>query len=195
MNVRPEADRQFPAWVQYIIHLRYNNQMIRLTIYSLVFAVICTISTSQLHAQQADRFVRIAELGELVDSINVWGDVNSAGRYLVPEGTKLPELISFSLGYNTLRGREAELDWSQVNLEIKVSRLNAEQRLMEVAYFRYQYHDPEPVEMFEFDLQNNDIVTLQVKRRPSFRDYVQVIGPAIGAFATSLLLIERLRGD
>lgn len=178
-------------------HLRHTNHMIRLTIYTLLFAVIYTVTPALLHAQQqqADRFVRIAELGELVDSINVWGDVNSAGRYLVPEGTSLPELISFSLGYNTLRGREAELDWSKVNLEIKISRLNTEERLMEVAYFRYQYHDPEPIEMFEFDLQNNDIVTLQLRRKPSFRDYLQLITPAIGALATSILLLERLTGD
>jgi len=169
--------------------------------------IICVLSTcifilfinsNELYAQAGqggDRFIRIAELGELVDSVNVWGDVNSAGRYLVPEGTDVTQLVSYALGYNTLRGREAELDWSAVSLEIKISRLNRNDQLVEIAYFRYRYHDPEPIEMFDFILENNDIVTLQLRRKPSLRDYVQVIGSTIGALATSLLLIERLRGD
>jgi hypothetical protein len=162
----------------------------------LLFASLSSIEV--LYAQQGqggDRFIRIAELGELVDSVNVWGDVNSSGRYLVPEGTNVTEIISYGLGYNTLRGREAELDWSAVHLEIKVSRLDENERAMEVAYFRYRYHDPEPVEMYDFILENNDIVTIQLRRKPSLRDYVQVISSTIGALATSILLIERLRGD
>jgi hypothetical protein len=49
--------------------------------------------------------------------------------------------------------------------------------------------------MFEFELQNNDIVTLQVRRRPSLTDYVGVIAPVISVLATSFLLIDRLIGD
>ncbi len=167
-------------------------------LYSLlsIIVVFSIVKTPDLLAQQGgDRYIRVAELGQLVDSVNVWGDINTAGRYLIPEGTNITEMISFGGGYNTLRGREAELDWSQVHLEIKVSRLNEDREAMEVAYFRYRYHDPEPVEMFDFVLQNNDIVTVQLRRKPSLRDYVQVIGTTLGAIATSLLLYERLRND
>lgn len=168
--------------------------MSRLFSVAILFIVLSFSGNSNLFAQElGDRFVRVAQLGQLVDSVNVWGDVNSAGRYLIPEGTNIPELISYSQGYNTLRGREAELDWSQVHLEIKVSRLNREEQSMEVVYFRYRYHDAEPVEMYDFILQNNDTVTLQLRRKPSLRDYVQVISTTFGALATSLLLIERLR--
>ena len=153
------------------------------------------ILSNDIHAQQADQLIRIAEMGELVDSVNVWGDINRSGRYLVPEGTSVVEMISYGMGYNTLRGREAELDWSTVVLEIKVSRMDANDRFVDVVYFRFAYHDPEPVEMYDFKLQNNDILTVQLRRRPSLRDYVQLIGPALGALATSLLLYERLRGD
>ena len=162
-----------------------------------LFAVIFTIAeSSKLYGQEGGQhLIRIAEFGELIDSVNVWGDVNRAGRYLVPEGTNIPDLISYSMGYNTLRGREAELDWSAVSLEIKVSRLNRERQEMEVVYFRYRYHDHEPVEMFDFILQNNDIVTLQLRRRPSLRDYVQLIGTTLGAVGTTIVLIERLGRD
>lgn len=177
----------------------YKSAISRFFSVGLLSISIWLISSSELHAQQiqqqAQNLIRIAEIGELVDSVNVWGDINRSGRYLIPEGTSVVEMISYGMGYNTLRGREAELDWSTVVLEIKVSRLVREQRLVDVAYFRYAHHDPEPIEMYDFILQNNDIVTVQLRRRPSFRDYLQVFGPALGALATSILLIERLRGD
>lgn len=138
----------------------------------------------------SDRYIRVAEMGELVDSVNVWGDVNSQGRYLVPEGTNLPDLISFSLGYIGARG--LEVDWTKTQIEIKVSRYDASRRVVDVAFFRYRYHDPEPIEMWEFELNNNDIVTMQVRQRPSFTDYVGVVAPVVSVLATSLLLLERL---
>lgn len=146
--------------------------------------------------EMSDRYIRVAEIGQLADSINVWGDVNSSGRYLVPEGTNLPELISFCFGYQQPRGGSTRgNDFSKTMIEVKVSRYNKSDKLVKVAYFRYKYHDPEPPEMFEFDLQNNDLVTLQVRRRPSFTDYVNVVAPVVGVIATSFLLIQNLRGN
>ncbi|NGP75935.1 hypothetical protein G3570_04770 [Balneolaceae bacterium YR4-1] len=140
-----------------------------------------------------DRFIRVAEPGQLVDSVNVWGDVNSAGRYLVPVDTRLPELISYSFGPSTIRDRESNLDWSKMRLEVKVSRFDKNRRRVEVANFKYKYSEPEPVELFEYELRNNDIVTLQVKRKPAFIDYVRVIAPVISSVATGFLIVERLR--
>jgi hypothetical protein len=150
-------------------------------------------SSAQLPETLSDRYIRVAEMGELVDSINVWGDVGSSGRYLVPEGTNLPDLISFGFGYASITGREVNIDWAKTQVEVKVSRFDENRRIVEVAYFRYRYHDPEPVELWEFELQNNDIVTLQVRRRPSLTDYVGVIAPVISVIATSFLLLDRLR--
>ena len=170
--------------------------MYKLYFLSSLVVILSIINPSDLIAQEGgERFIRIAETGQLVDSVNVWGDINTAGRYIVPEGTNVTDIISYGMGYNTLRGRETELDWSAVHLEIKVSRLNENRESMQIAYFRYRYHDPEPVEMFDFVLQNNDIVTVQLRRKPSLRDYVQVIGTTLGAIATSLLLYERLRNN
>ena len=163
------------------------------TTLTLFFLLITTTVQAQLPETLSDRYIRVAEMGELVDSINVWGDVNSAGRYLVPEGTNLPDLISFSFGYAQLGGREANIDWARTQIEVKVSRFDENRRMVEVAYFRYRYHDPEPVELWEFELQNNDVVTLQVRRRPSLADYVGVIAPVLSVLTTSILLIDRLR--
>ena len=158
--------------------------------FAIVLLTFCT-AYSQIPEGLSDRYIRVAEIGELVDSVNVWGDVNSQGRYLVPEGTNLPDLISFSFGYTTDRG--IAIDWAKTQVEIKVSRFNENRRLVEVAYFRYRYHDPEPPEMWEFELQNNDIITLQVRRTPSFTDYLGVIAPFLGVLTTSILLWDRLR--
>ncbi len=163
-----------------------------------IFAIAILLFTSlavqaQLPETLSDRYIRVAEMGQLVDSINVWGDVSSSGRYLVPEGTNLPDLISFAFGYTSITGREVNIDWAKTQVEVKVSRFDENRRIVEVAYFRYRYHDPEPVELWEFELQNNDIVTLQVRRRPSLADYVGVIAPVLSVLTTTILLWDRLR--
>jgi hypothetical protein len=164
----------------------------------LFLMLISTSAFAQVPEGLGDRYIRIAEIGQLVDSVNVWGDVTSNGRYLIPEDTNLPELISFSLGFREERGggrRDASVGAQKQEYEVKVSRYDQEQQIVEVAYFRYRNYDPEPIEMFEFDLQNNDLITVQVSRVPTFTDYVGVIAPILGTLATSILLIERLRGD
>ena len=157
----------------------------------IIFIMVAIPAQAQLPETLSDRYIRVAEMGQLVDSVNVWGAVNSQGRYLIPEGTNLPDLISFSFGYTTARG--IEIDWAKTQVEIKVSRFDEERKLVEVAYFRYRYHDPEPPEMWDFELQNNDIVTLQVRRKPSLADYVGVIAPVLSVLTTSIFLLDRLR--
>lgn len=169
---------------------------LKLVSYFFFFCLACSSALAQVPEGLGDRYIRVAEIGQLVDSVNVWGDVNSSGRYLVPEDTKLPELISFSFGFTEQRQqRDASIGGKKQEIEVKVSRYDRDQRVVEVAYFRYRNYDPEPIEMFEFDLQNNDLVTVHVSRVPTFTDYVGVIAPILGTLATSILLIERLRGD
>ncbi len=150
------------------------------------------LETSQ-QFRLAERIIRIAEPGEFADTLNVWGDINSPGRYLIPRTTTLPELVSYSFGPATIRNNETSLDWSKLRLEIKVSRFNAANGQVNVETFKYKYDEPEPAEMFVYDLQNNDIVTVQVKRKPAFIDYVRVIAPVISSVAAGFLIIERLR--
>lgn len=171
--------------------------MKKIIVFITTFAAFITFNFTLVYAQipegMSNRYIRIAELGDLADSVNVWGDVVSAGRYIIPEGTNLPELVSFSLGYTPLRGYNSDINWGKTMIELKVSRYNSNNKRVDVALFKYHYDEPEPVDMFEFDLQNNDIVTLQVRRKPSFGDYIRVIAPVVGVIATSVLLIENLR--
>ena len=171
------------------------NYYFKATILLLVASALPILVHAQLPGDFSNRYIRVAETGQLADTVNVLGDVNSAGRYIIPVETSLPELISFSFGYTQLRGRDSDIDWTKTQYEVKISRFNQQRKLVDVALFRYRYDDPEPVEMFEYDLQNNDIITVQVTRRPSFTDYLGVIAPVLSVITTSILLLENVRGN
>jgi hypothetical protein len=169
-----------------------KQTVLTIAVTASLFFVLPQLVHAQLPEGTSERFIRVAEIGQLADSINVWGNVNSAGRYIVPEGTNLPDLISYSFGYTALQFRGSNNDFSKTQIEVKVSRYNPEDKIVNVAYFRYMYHDPEPEEMFTFNLQNNDIVSLQVRSKPTFGDYLGIVAPVVGVIATSILLIENL---
>ncbi len=142
-----------------------------------------------------ERIIRIAEPGQLADSVNVWGDVGSAGRYLVPKGTTLPLLLTYSFGPQTLRGNEIDLDWSKMRVEINVQEYDSNNQLQTMEKFKYRFEEPFPPGMNEFVVTNDQTVTVRVKRKPSFRDYVGVVAPVISAIATSIIIIDRLGGN
>lgn len=171
------------------------NSSLKVFTVLLVIGLMPVLAHAQLPGDFSNRYIRVAETGQLADTVNVLGDVNSAGRYIIPVGTNLPELISFSFGYTQLRGRDSDIDWTKTQFEIKISRFEQQQKLVDVALFRYRYDDPEPVEMFEFDLENNDIITVQVRRKPSFTDYLGVIAPVLSVITTSILLLDNVRGN
>lgn len=139
--------------------------------------------------------VRIAEPGELSDTLSLWGDVTAPGRYIVPRGTTVPELISYARGPMSLRTGETTLDWSQVRLEIAISRYNRETGEEDIFTFRYRYNEPIPVELRHFILEGDDMVSLQVRRRPIFKDYIEVVAPAVTLLLSVILLYDRVRGS
>lgn len=143
----------------------------------------------------AERIIRIAEPGQLADSVNVWGDVGSSGRYVIPRGTTLPRLLSYSFGPQTLNDGQTTLDWSKMRVEINIQHYNAEKKKQVLKSFRYRFEEPFPEGMTSFVLENNQTVTVRVKRKPSFRDYVGVIAPVISAIATSIIIVDRLGGN
>ena len=139
--------------------------------------------------------VRIAEPGEIADTLSLWGDVSAPGRYIVPRGTTVHELISYARGPISLRTGETTLDWSEVRLEIAISRFNPESGREEVFNFRYRYNEPVPADLRGFVLKSHDMVSLQVRRRPIVKDYVDVIAPAVTLILSVILLYDRVRGN
>ena len=140
----------------------------------------------------AERIIRIAEPGELTDSVNVWGDVGSAGRYLVPKGTQLHLLLTYALGPRTLRDGQTELDWSKMRVEVNVQYFDADSGAQIIERFEYRFEDPFPEGMRNFYLENNQTVTVRVKRKPSFVDYLRVFASTVSAIAGTILLVDRL---
>lgn len=140
----------------------------------------------------AEGIVRIAEPGEISDLVNLWGDVNAPGRYMVPRGTTVHELISYARGPATFRTGETTLDWSKLRIEVNVSRFHNSNSSEEIFSFRYRYNEQVPPGMRQFVVLEDDIVSIEVKRRPNLTDYLRVIGPIASIAATTLLVIDRL---
>ena len=136
--------------------------------------------------------IRIAEPGQIADTLSVWGDINNPGRYAVPRGTRAHELISYARGPVSVRSGEILLDWSKLRVEVSISTFNPQSGRESVQNFRFRYNEPYPEALRNYTLRNDDIISLEIKRRPAFADYVRVIAPVIGAVATSFLIIERL---
>lgn len=151
------------------------------------------LNTSQ-QFRQASRIIRIAESGEIADSVNVWGDVGSSGRYLIPKGTDLTKLLSYSFGPNTLRDGQTQIDWSKMRVEINIQQYDSENGGQSLTRFSYRFEDPFPEGMREFKLENNQTITVRVKRKPSFRDYLGVFASTVSAVASTIILLDRLGG-
>lgn len=168
-----------------------------------VFILIIGYTTAEAQQRQtpvsqqfrlAERIIRIAEPGDLADSVNVWGDVGSSGRYVIPRGTTLPLLLTYSFGPQTLRDGQTNLDWSKMRVEINIQEFDTKTGEQNFKEFKFRFEEPFPDDMESFIVQNNQTVTVRVKRKPSFRDYVGVIAPVISAIATSIIIVDRLAG-
>lgn len=156
-----------------------------------IFAQADQLSRSQ-QFRLADRIIRIAEPGEFADSVNVWGDVGSSGRYLVPKNTPLNKLITYALGPRTLRDGQTNLDWSKMRVEVFVHDFDTENNKSLITEFKYRLEESFPAGMYSYTVTNNQTITVRVKRRPSFRDYLGVFASTISAVASTVILLDRL---
>lgn len=177
----------------------------RIFCYSLVLIVLLLINPLNLNAQfqqgqmqysqqfrLAEGLIRIAEPGQLADTVNVWGDVGITGRYIVPRGTSLTDLISYARGPVRTGTGEADLDRARFRIELIISRLEGSSDVRHAFTYKYEDALPDPLRMFP--LQNGDLVYLQVRRRPTVRDYITLISPTVSLVLTAILLYDRVQG-
>ena len=136
--------------------------------------------------------VQISQPGEESVLVNLWGDVNAPGRFMIPKGTTLIELISFARGPASFRTGETTLDWSKLRVQVNVSRRSKELEMDEVVNFRFRYTQQLPPGMRDYVLQEDDFVTLEVKRQAAFVDYMRIIGPISTVLAATILLVDKL---
>lgn len=186
------------------LYNQLNSRRLFPVAFFILLAALLSFPASDLQAQRmqevpqsqmfrmAEGMVRIAEPGQRADTLNVWGDVSLPGRYIVPKGTNLADFISYARGPVRLQTRETQIDWSKIRLEINISRFDPETG-EQVTNIEYSYRDPIPQEFRTFTLQNNDLVSVQVRRRPIFIDYVNVIAPIVSLLLSTILLYDRVR--
>lgn len=171
---------------------------------SLLLLLVCTnVSYAQygqstpLNYSQVFRLgvgmIRIAEPGQLADTLNLWGDINTPGRYLVPRGTKVPELLSYAQGPSRLLSGNNEQGWSDVRLEINIARYDQAKKTESVDSYKFYYYEPFPKELYEYKLRNDDIVSVQVRRDAVLADYINILAPVISSLATAILAYVSLR--
>jgi len=134
-----------------------------------------------------ETIIRVAEVGQLADSVHVWGDVNVAGVYVVPRGSSLAQVISYSRGPARYFTSETVLDWSKLRIEVTVNSTSSSKT------YTFRYNEPFPSNMTSYVIQNNDVVMVELKRKPAFVDWVRVIAPAVSTVATTILIIQNLR--
>lgn len=92
----------------------------------------------------------------------------------------------------SFRTGETTLDWSKLRVEVNVSRRNQELNIDEVVNFRFRYTQQLPLGMRDFVLQENDFITIEVKRRPALVDYMRIVGPISTVVAAMILLVDKL---
>ena len=156
--------------------------------------------TSSIYAQLglADRgnqqLISLVEPGQLADTVNVWGDVGRTGRYLVPRDITLVQLLSYAGGPGNLRQntRRTESLFSKTMVRVSISKYDKQSNREVSKHFSFKYSDRVPEEFRTYDLSNEEVVSIQVERTPTFLDYLGVVGTIVGSLTTTYLFYDRI---
>ncbi|MCA1803233.1 MAG: hypothetical protein LC662_12345 [Rhodothermaceae bacterium] len=122
--------------------------------------------------------------GQEAVNINIWGAVRTAGYYVVPAGTDLSQVLSFSGGPATLGERRRD---RRPDITVSISREMSEGRkVVYVADFNYLINETQVYPV----LEDGDIVILEgepLPRRWEARDYLSLVSTGVSV----LLLVDR----
>lgn len=163
-----------------------------------LFAVL--FLTMPLHAQfnQGNNvnqaLIRLVEPGQLADTVNVWGDVVQTGRYLVPRDITIVQLLSYAGGPGGLRQNINNNNsiFSKTRVKISISKYDTKTKREVAKHFTFKYSDRVPEEFRTYDLSNEEVISVQVERKPTFLDYIGVIGPILGTITTSFFIYDQI---
>jgi hypothetical protein len=122
--------------------------------------------------------------GQDAVNINIWGAVRTAGYYVVPAGTDLSQMLSFSGGPATLGERRGD---RRPDITVSISRAMSEGRkVVYIADFNYLINEAQVYPV----LEDGDIIILEgepLPRRWEARDYLSLVSASVSI----LLLIDR----
>jgi len=158
----------------------------------LLFVFIAENSQAQVGSQLQERINRITEPGQLGDTLSVWGDVRIPGRYIVPRGAEVAKVMQYAGGPTGSRIGSGQNAWTRTRISISISQFDQDTGEMNYHQFHMRYNDEISREMRNFQLSNDDIVTVEVRQRAGFMDVLGVVGPILGTITTSYLLYDRI---
>lgn len=161
-----------------------------------LFFLFPAAAEAQIPQTQAFRlgegYIRIAQPGQVADTLSVIGDLNNPGRYIVPRGMKIDEVLAHARGPIGTRFSAENIDWNKIRVETTISRYSQETRIAESRTFAFRYNETYPKDMWEYQLQNGDIIKVEVKRRAGFIDWLRVFSTVVSATATTIIVVDRL---
>lgn len=179
------------------------NRLFLTTAFAVV--LLATIATTGAYAQMEtpafrSDIVRLAPTGVLADTINVWGAVSMRGRFMVPRGTTVTQMLSYTggpgIGGSSIRStgdsRSIFGFHSRPQVEVYLHRFDEAQQREVLELWTYRLRDPFPEGMRNYQLQNGEYITVHVRTRPTTLQYVLFGITTLGSLAGGYFLVERV---
>jgi hypothetical protein len=138
--------------------------------------------------QNNQGLIQIASPSQLADTLNLWGDVSQPGKYLVPRGTSLTDLLSYAHGPALSRGSNRT---KVKKIIINISRYNNANNAYNSKTFDLKMGKALPAAMKNYNLHSGDVVTVKTKRRPRLREFVTIVTSVLSLGLTVYLAASR----
>ncbi len=176
----------------------------RTTVKTLTFIIILTVSALQPVKAQNDApfaqftpdIVRLAPPGVLADTVNVWGAVSQRGRFMVPRGTTVSEILSYTGGPNMRTQRPGGTNvlsyFTTPQVDVYLNRVDNNGNDEYVERWTYRLSEPFPEGMRNYRLINGEYVTVHIRERPTTLQYVLFGVTTLGSLAGGYLVLERI---
>lgn len=142
--------------------------------------------------------VRLAPPGVLADTINVWGAVSIRGRFMVPRGTTVTQMLSYTggpgIGGSTTRMGDSRSIFgfhARPQVEVYLHRYDEMEQRETLELWTYRLREPFPEGMRDYQLKNGEYITVNVRTRPTTIQYILFGVTTIGSLAGGFFLVER----
>ncbi len=146
-------------------------------------------------AQFSPDITNLTPAGVLADTVNVWGAVAQRGRFMVPRGTSVSEILSYTGGPNfriRRTGNNVLGYFTHPQVEVYLNRYDEDGREEIVERWVYRLSEPFPEGMRNYPLQNGEYVTVNIRERPTTLQYVLFGITTVGSLAGGYFLMERI---
>jgi len=171
---------------------------------TIAVVMLASFGINQAYAQRdmpefRSDIIRLAPTGVLADTINVWGAVSMRGRFMVPRGTTVTQMLSYTggpgIGGSTIRMGDARSIFgfhARPQVEVYLHRYDETEQREVLELWTYRLREPFPEGMRDYKLQNGEYITVNVRTRPTTLQYVLFGVTTLGSLAGGFFLLERV---